>query len=179
MQFKTIAPVVTLATLALVSLPAAADLKIAVVHPDAVFQKPSQDARTALEAEFTKREADLKAIQDKLEEDAKNFQRDADTMTADQRSKKERDLRTRKLDLDDEAQKLSQDEKVRQQQVTMSITNRVNAALQAVAKDKGFDLVIQNAAYVSPVVPDITEEVIKKVASTPAEPLPAAAPAKK
>jgi outer membrane protein len=178
MYFRSIAPALSLIALAVVSLPAAADLKIAVVHPDAVMQKPVQDGRAALESEFSKREADLSSQQEKFEEDVKKFQREGDTMSADQHSKMERDLKSRKLDLDDAGQKLAQDEKVRQQQVTVSINQRVNAALQAVAKDKGFDLVIQNAAYASAVVPDITDDVIKKVATMPADAAPAA-PAKK
>ena len=182
MKFNSIGPAVALLALSSVSVPAAAELKIAVVRPDAVMQKPALDGRIALEGEFSKREADINAQQEKFEEDVKKFQREGDTMSADQHSKMERDLKSRKLDLDDAGQKLQQDEKLRQQQVMVSINQRVNAALQAVAKDKGFDLVIQNAAWASPIVPDITDEVIKKVASMPADaaaPAPAAAGAGK
>ncbi len=179
MNFKIIGPALSLAVLSLVSVPAAADLKIAVVNAQQVLMKPTQDARAAMAAEFSKRESDLQASNEKLGQDIKDFQRDAETMSLDQRNKKDRDLKTRKLDMDESAQQLREEEDARTQQLQVTIHQKVVAALQAVAKDKGFDLVLQDAAFASPIVPDITEEVVKRVASMPNPTPPASAAPKK
>lgn len=177
MKLNTIAPALTLVALALVSVPAAADIKIAVVSAQQLFAKPIQEGRATAAAEFSKREADLQASNEKLAQDAKDFQREAETMSLEQRNKKERDLKTRKLDLDESAQQLQEEENARGQQLQMQIHQRVNMALQQVAKDKGFDLVIQDPAYASAIVPDITEEVAKRIAATPAPTATTATPA--
>lgn len=179
MKFNTVAPALSLVALALVSAPAAADLKIAVVSAQQLFMKPMQEGRTALSSEFSKREGDLQASNEKLAQDAKEFQREAETMSLDQRNKKERDLKTRKLDLDESAQQLQEEEGTRTQQLQVQIHQRVNLALQQVAKDKGFDLVVQDPAYASPVIPDITDDVARKIAATPAVTTPAPAASKK
>jgi outer membrane protein len=168
MSFKSFGFAVVVASLTMFSLPAAAELKIAVVRQQAIFEKPAQDAQAALRTEFTKRKNDLETSGEKYQDDLRKFQRDADTMTPDQRTRMEKDLKSRKMDLSDQAQQMDQDYETRQRQLSVDINTKVNGALQQIAKDKGLDLVIADPAYVSPAVTDITADVVKKLTSAPA-----------
>jgi outer membrane protein len=173
MSLKSFGRVIALAALAMVSLPAAAELKIGVVRQQAIFEKPAQDAQSMLRSEFTKRKNDLEASSEKYQDDVRNFQRDGDTMTQEQRARMEKDLKTRKMDLSDQAQQMDQDYETRQRQLTMDINTKVNSALQQVAKEKGYDLIVADPAFVSANVTDLTADVVKKLSSAPAAAAPA------
>ncbi len=149
---------------------AMADAKIAVIRGPELMRASSleKDANAKLANEFNKRRSDLEAQQQKFQDDVGKYQRDHDTMSPDQQAKTEKDLNSRKIDIGHAGQQLQQDLDSRKMQLSMEIQSRVQTAVQQIAKERGYDLVLDNAVYSSPAF-DITDEVVKRL-NQPAAP---------
>jgi outer membrane protein len=153
---------------AAVSLPAAAEAKIAVVNMGALMRDAPQvqTARAKFTAEFQKREDELKAEVKKVNDDDKRFQREGDTMSAQQRATTAKDLYTRKTDLDLKQRQFAEQAQARNAELERQILETFGKAIEAVAREKGLDLVLRDAAFFSPGM-DITPDVIAKLSSMP------------
>jgi len=155
-----------LVALALFSAAAAAqaDTKILTVRFGEVVRDsaPYKAAETKMKAEFEKRRADLEAQGKSLADDYKAYQRDADTLSADQRLKKEKDLKSRESDINFAQRKFQEDLQNRDRELTQDLVGKVRDVITQVAKEKGADLIIQDAIYASPAA-DITAEVLKRL----------------
>jgi len=163
-----------LAVAALVATaPALADVKIAIVRTTDVMDKAPQTkaAQDKLKAEFQKRQDDFDADVKQFQDDAAKFQRDADTLPPDVKNKKGQDLQTRNRDLVQEQQKLSEDFQTRRVTLLQGIQTRVRDVINQVAKERGYDLVLDEPLYASNAI-DITPEVEKRLAAQ--APAPAA-----
>ena len=160
----------------LASVPAYAEIKIAVVRSsDLVRESPLyKQAEARMKTEFERRSKDLQDQGRKLEEEIKKFQRDADTLSTDARAKAEKDLNGRRIDIETAQRKFREDASNRDRELSQDLMGRIKEAIAQVAKEKGVDLIVQDALYVSPAL-DITNDVLKKLSQLPA----AAAPAKK
>lgn len=162
--FAAILPVALMA--AAYALPAAAEPKIAVIHTQALLRDAPQTkaADAKLKAEFGKRETDLQAEAKKLQEDFKKYQREGDTMSAQQRADMEKNLNTRKIDFDLKQRQFNEDAQNRNQELLRDLHNKVGDAIEQVAKEQGLDLVISDPAFNNPAI-DITDAVLKKLAA--------------
>jgi len=158
--------------------PAMADTKIATIRsPDLLRDAPQiKSANERMKAEFEKKQKDLEGEGKKLEDDIKNFQREADTLTAQQRADTEKSLNTRKIDFDFKQRQLSEQVQQREQELRKDLSAKFAKAIEAVAKEKGLDLVVQDPVFATATI-DITDEVLKRL-STEAGSDAAAAPAK-
>ena len=150
--------------------PASADTKLAVIRTGVILHDAPQikAADLKLKGEFDKREKDLLAEQQKLGDDIKKYQRDADAMSAQQRANTEKDLNTRKIDFDLKQRQFSEEAQARNGDLRREVLDKVNKAIDEVAKEKGLDLVLQDPAFASDAL-DITGEVLKKLATYPAD----------
>lgn len=148
--------------------PAAAEMKIGVINMAQLMRDAPQvrTADTKFKAEFDKREKDLQAERKKFQEDYKKAQREADAMSPQQKAAAEKDLFNRKSDLDLKERQFSEQVQARNQELQREIFEKFNKAIDEVAREKGFDLVLRDAAFVNPSF-DITAEVMKKLAAMP------------
>jgi outer membrane protein len=148
----------------LASVPAAAQSKVAAIRTPVILRDAPQikAADSKLKAEFEKREKDLEAEGKKLGDDIKKFQREADTMSAQQRADQEKSLNTRKIDFDLKQRQFAEQAQARNQELRREVLEKVNKAIEEVAKEKGFDVVLQDPAYAAPGI-DITEDVLKRL----------------
>ncbi|MGH8028929.1 MAG: OmpH family outer membrane protein [Arenimonas sp.] len=158
--------------------PAAAQSKIGVISEPALLREAPQIevARQKFTNEFQKREDELKAEAKKLTDDDKRFQREADTMSAQQRATTSKDLYTRKTDFDLKQRQFAEQAQTRNNELQRDVLVRINRAIAAVAQEKGLDLVVRDPAFANPAL-DITGDVLKKLAAPEAK--PAAEPKKK
>ena len=145
---------------------AAAETKIATIRAsDLVQQSPQyKSAQARMKGEFEKRQSELQEQGKRLDDDVKKFQRDADTLSPEQRSKAEKDLFTRKNDLEFAARKLREDAQSRERELTVELMGKLRDTISAVAKEKSIDVVLQDPVYAVPAL-DITEEVLKRLAA--------------
>jgi outer membrane protein len=93
-------------------------------------------------------------------------------MAPDARAKMEKDLNTRQVDLNYAQKKFQEDLGNRDRELTQDLMGKIKSVIDTIAKEKGYDMVMQDPVYVNP-ANDITDEVLKRLAA-----LPAAAPAK-
>ncbi|HUP92076.1 MAG TPA: OmpH family outer membrane protein [Solimonas sp.] len=151
------------ASLAL-SAPAFADVKIATIRASDLVQQSPQFKAGAdkMKGEFERRKTDLENDAKKLGEDIKNFQKQADLLSATDRAKQEKDLNTRKIDFDYRQKQFQEDFQNRDRQLTQEMMTKIKTVIEQVAKEKGIDAVIQDPVYSSPAV-DITADVLKRL----------------
>ena len=168
-----------LAVAALVAAaPAAAQSKIAVISTPVLLRDAPQikAADAKLKAEFQKREQDLQTERRKFQEDFKKAQREADAMSPQQKAATEKDLFSRRSDLDLKERQFQEQAQGRNAELQRDVLEKINQAIDQVAKEKGLELVVRDPAFAAPTL-DITGDVLKKLAAMPAAPAAAAPPA--
>lgn len=156
---------VVLAAVALAApLAHAQSAKIGAIRTaDVVLQSPQYKASAdKMKQEFDRRRSDLEAEAKKLEDDLKKFQREADLLSAADRAKTEKDLNTRRIDFGYKQRQFSEDMSNRDRQLTQEMRSKINDVILAVAKENGYDLIVQDPAYAAEAV-DITDEVLKRL----------------
>ena len=118
----------------------------------------------------------FKAETKKLNDDARKYQREADTMSAQQRTSAQNDFATRKTALEEKQRAFGEAAQARNDELQRDVLERINQAIIEVAKEKGLDLVLKDPAYAAAAL-DVTPDVMKKLAAMQAA--PAAEPKKK
>lgn len=155
------------------AFPAMAELKIYSFRSQPILAaSPQLKSAQAQLPEFEKRKTDLEADAKKLQADAEKFQKERDMMSPDQVAKTTKDLQGRKVDIDYKGNQLQEEFDKRRREVLEKVQAAIGEAINAIAKEKGADLVVQDPAYFSPAI-DVTDEVIKRLQanSTPPAPL--------
>lgn len=154
--------------------PVAAQSKIAVISTPVLLRDAPQikAADAKLKAEFQKREQDLQAERRKFQEDYKKAQREADAMSPQQKAATEKDLFSRKSDLDLKERQFSEQAQQRNAELQRDVLEKINQAIDEVAREKGLELVVRDPAFATPAL-DITADVLKKLAAMPQAAAPA------
>jgi outer membrane protein len=169
------------AQLAATAVPAlAAEVKIAVISaPQLLRDAPQVQAADArFKGEFQRREDELKAEGKKLDDDIARFRREGDTMSPQQRTGAQNDLNTRRTNFEIKQRQFTEQAQVRNNELQREVLEQVNRAIVEVAKEKGIDVVVRDPAYAAEGF-DITDEVLKKLATYPASKPAGADPKKK
>ena len=179
---RTIVPILAAAVLAAVAIPAAAETKIAVISTQVLLRDAPQvrAADAALKAEFQKREDELKVEDKRLADDIQKFRREADTMSPEQRTSAQNDLATRKTKLEVKQRQYNEQAGMRNRDLERAVLDKVNQAIAEVAREKGVGIVVRDPAFAD-VSFDLTQDVLKKLATYPVSvpPASAATPAEK
>ena len=131
----------------------AADFKIGLVSPARILAEsaPAVAAQEKLKTYFKKREDELNRDIRDFRTRAQKFEKDSPVMTDSERLKQRQSLAETERDI------------ARRQRALVEERNqRANRIIQDIAKKQKFDLIIQDAIWVSPKV-DITEQVIKEL----------------
>lgn len=138
--------------------------KIAVVRSADVVRDSAQfkAAESKMKGEFEKRKNDLEAQAKAFGDDVKAYQRDGDTLSADQRAKKEKDLNARQVDLQFAQRKFQEDLANRDRELTQDMMSKIKTVIVAISKEKGISLVVQDPVYSDDSI-DITADVLKRL----------------
>lgn len=157
--------VMTAVALAVTALGAeAADMKIATIRSNELVQGSPQfkAGQDKMRAEFERRAKDLEAEAKKLAEDIEAFKKEAELLSAADRAKKEKELNTRKIDFEYKGRQFQEERANRERQLFGDMMGQIKKVIEAVAKEKGLSVVIENPVYAEPSA-DITDEVIKRL----------------
>jgi len=150
-----------LALLAAVA-PAWADLKVGVVNYSRLMQESPQAkaAQDALRNEFGGKQKELQTQQATLKTKEDALQRDAATMTADQRTEVEKQLRDGNRELQLKVNTYQDDFNARQNEELSKLQKTLVEEVQAYASAQKFDLVLaEGVIYTNPTL-DITPQVL-------------------
>lgn len=135
----------------------------AIRTADVVLQSPQfKSGAERMKAEFERRRNELEAGARKFQEDVEKFQREADLLSAADRAKREKELNTRRIDLGYQQRQLQEDMANRDRELTEELRARINEVIVQVARERGFDLIVQDPAFATEAV-DITADVLKRL----------------
>jgi outer membrane protein len=170
---------------AMAVLPAQAEIKIGVVNAARLLQESPQAkaVQESLRGEFAPKQREVAALQTALKAKQEKYEKDAPTMSADQRAKAEKELRDGNREFSQKANDLQEDFNTRQNEELSRLQSAIVAEVQSYALSQKFDLVLAEGVLYSTKALDITPEVLAGLQShataTPAAPPKPAAPTTK
>ena len=144
----------------------AAEYKIGVINTERILREaePAKEAARKIEQEFKARDAAIAKQEQDLRDLASRTERDAATMSEDDRNARQRDVEFRGREIERMRRQLAEDLKTRQFDEMTRIKERLDALLTKLANEQGYDLILQDGLYVGRGV-DITDVVIKALES--------------
>ncbi len=146
-----------------------ADLKIGVVNIPAILEKSPmvEKARKRMEMEFSAREHQLSSLMKEIQSKEEKMTRDASVMSDSERSNLEKDIMNKKRDAKRSQQEFSEDINARRNEELAKFQRRIVEAIQAIAKDQNYDLVLHDGvSYASDKI-DVTSQVQQKLSTMP------------
>lgn len=140
-----------------------AELKVGYVQVDKILQEAPQTAESGkkLEREFSPRSQELDRMAKQIKELEAVLDKDGLTITETERRNKERDIQNIKIEFQRKQRELREDINLRKNEELGSLQDRINKAVQTVAKAESYDLVMYSGvAYAADKI-DITDKVLK------------------
>ena len=143
-----------------------AGTRIAVVNSEKVFNESNlaKAMQTRLQNEFTKRQNDLRDSAQKIQTAAEKLDRDGAVMAEAERVRRQRELADQDRELQRKQREFTEDLNQRTFEERAKIAEKANAVLRQIAEQRKLDVIVQEAAFVSPKA-DITDDVIKALNS--------------
>jgi outer membrane protein len=147
------------------SLVQAADFKIGFVNTERIFREsaPAVRASKKLEKEFAARDQEIQRMAKQFRDLQAHLEKENVTMSETERHNKERDLANLNRDLQRAQREFREDLNIRQNEERAAFQDKVNKAIGDLAEKEKFDLILQEAVYVSNRI-DITDKVIRALA---------------
>ena len=143
-----------------------AGTRVAVVNSEKVFNESNlaKAMQTRLQNEFTKRQNDLRDSAQKIKTAAEKLDRDAAVMNEAERVRRQRELADQDRELQRKQREFTEDLNQRTFEERAKIAEKANSILRQIAEQRKIDIIVQEAAYVSPKA-DVTDDVIKALNS--------------
>jgi outer membrane protein len=138
------------------------EYKIGVINTDRILREaaPAKEAARKIEQEFKARDADVAKREQEVRDLVTRLDRDGPTLSETDRNVRQRDIDSRTREIERLRRQLAEDLKARQFDEMTKIKERLDVVLTKLAKDQGYDLILQDGLFVGRNV-DITEAVIK------------------
>ena len=139
----------------------AQELKIGYVNSEAVLRESNlaKLAQAKLEAEFGKREKDLRDLETRLRGAAEKLEKDAPTLSENERNRRQRDVVEQERDLQRKRREWQEDLTQRKNEELSAVVEKANKVIKQIFDAEKYDLILQDAIHFSPRV-DITKKVI-------------------
>ena len=154
---------VALATSMIVAASAvqAQELKIGYVNSERVLREANlaKTAQAKLEAEFGKREKDLRDLETKLRGAAEKLEKDAPTLSEGEKGRRQRDVVEQERDLQRKRREWQEDLTQRKNEELSAVVEKANRVIKQIFDAEKYDLILQDAIHFSARV-DITKKVI-------------------
>lgn len=156
----------TLALMLVAVAPSAWAQKIGVVDMRLVMSKlpQAESMMQNLETEFAERVAAVRKLQEELKALSEKQQKDALLMTDAQKTELSRQMESLNADFNRKGRNLQEDMQKRQQEEQQKLLKQVQLAINSLAEQEKFDVILQRGAavYVSSAA-DISEKVVQAV----------------
>ena len=139
----------------------AQELKIGYVNSERVLREANlaKTAQAKLEAEFGKREKDLRDLEAKLRGAAEKLEKDAPTLSENERNRRQRDVVEQERDLQRKRREWQEDLQQRKSEEMQGLVEKANRVVKQIFDNDKYDLIVQDALHASNRV-DITKKVI-------------------
>lgn len=152
-----------IATTALTLPAAAADLKIGYVNPVRALQGAPQaeDALKKLEREFAPRRRELESADQEIKGMEERLTKDGAIMSESERTRLEREIFNKRRQLKRDSDEFREDLNFRRNEELGKIQRRLLEAIQKIAQDKKYDLIVGEGVIHASDKVDITDDIIK------------------
>jgi len=139
--------------------------RIGFVDPVRLIEQAPQGAQALkkLEDEFRSRDDELKDLHNRIQEMEADLEKNILVMDATAAQTRQRDIENQKRRLARSQQEAREDYNLRRNEELARLQTLVREVIVDLARDKNFDLVVEQAVYVSDAV-DITEQVLERLA---------------
>ena len=164
---KTTATAIALST-TLFAGAAQAQQKIGVVDMMSVFQQIPQreEISQQLQSEFQERFDELRQMEQKIQELRQKQERDASIMSEAEKTQLNRELEQLVSEAQLKNKALQEDTRSRQQEERNQLMGKVSQAIDVVAEEKGYDLVLEsNSVVFMKADNDLSDEVVTEMSS--------------
>lgn len=143
----------------------AAELKIGFVNTERIFREsaPAVRASKKLEKEFAARDQEIQKMVKQFQALQAYLEKESMTLSETERRAKERELANLNRDLQRAQREFREDLNMRQNEERAAFQEKVNRAIGELAEKEKYDLILQEAVYVSNRI-DITDKVLKALA---------------
>lgn len=140
----------------------ASELKVGYVNTQRLFRDApvAIKAQKKLDAEFSKRNQELQKQAKNIQSLQESLEKEALTMAEKDRLAKERELGEQTRDFQRKQREFREDLNLRQNEEMAAVLERANRVIKQIAEAEKYDLIVQDAVFVSQRL-DITEKVIK------------------
>lgn len=159
--------IATLMVALMASLPvsfasASETMKIGYVNTQRIFRDAPTAVKAAkrIEAEFSKRDQDLKLMAKQIQGLQESLEKNAVTMSESERRAKEKDLNEQSREFQRKQREFREDLNLRQNEENAAIIEKANKAIKQLAESEKYDLIVQDVVWVSPRL-DVTDRIIK------------------
>lgn len=139
----------------------AQEMKIGFVNSERVLREANlaKAAQLKLEAEFGKREKDLRDLEARLRSAAEKLEKDAPTLSEAEKGRRNRDVVEQERDLQRKRREWQEDLTQRKNEELSAVVEKANRVIKQIFDAEKYDLILQDAVHFSPRV-DITKKVI-------------------
>jgi outer membrane protein len=143
----------------------AVEVKIGFVNTERVFREaaPAKRAQQKLEREFSVRNAELAKLEKQGRDIQVELEKDSVTLPEAARREKERQLADVSRNFQRLQREIREDLNLRRNEELAQVQERATRAINQIAENEKFDLVVQEAVFASSRI-DITDKVIKALA---------------
>lgn len=143
----------------------AADLKIGVVNVNRLLEKAPQaeQASKDLKREFESRDKKLAGEANDIKRLEEKLNKDAAVMSDSERQRQEKDILSRKREAKRMQDEFREDFNLRRNEEMMKLQKEILEAIQSLAKDEGFDLLLTDGVVYASEAIDVTGKVEKKL----------------
>ena len=151
--------------LCVISAPAYAETKVGVVNFLRMMEEAPQakTAQSKIESEFAPREQKLVALQKEIRKLQDKLEKDGAVMSEAQSKKLEREALSKGRDLKRSREEFRDDLNIRKNEVTAQLQRQMLEATRALAKEKGFDIILGQGVVYANKRADITNLVLEKL----------------
>ena len=168
MFMRRVSTAVLLAAVLLPAVNAQSVTRIGFVDPVRLIEQAPQGAKAleSLEDEFRTRDEELKNLHDRVQAMEADLEKNILVMDATDAQTRQREIENLKRRLARSQQEAREDYNLRRNEELARLQTLVRQVIVDLARDQGFDLVVEQAVYVSDTV-DITEQVLEVLQKLP------------
>ncbi len=140
------------------------EIRIGFINTDRIFKEANtaKQAQAKLEQEFSKRDKDLNDAGGALKAAVEKFEREAPTLSESQRLSRQKQLGEQDREFQRKRREFQEELNARKNEEFQLVLERANRVIKQVAETEKYDLVLQEAVYISP-KHDITDKVLKVI----------------
>ena len=141
---------------------ASAGAKIGFVSTERIMKdaKPAKAAQAKIEQDFARREKELQDLGARLRSASERLDKEASVLAESDRARRQREIAEMDRDFQRRQREFREDLNQRRNEELSAVLEKANRAIKEIAEREKFDLILQEAVFVSPRM-DITEQVVK------------------